>query len=247
MAGEHGAKTLDWKGTLVRCAVMMVGVLLIGAAVALSKHSLTGTSPISAIPAVVYDRIHDAGVPVVTLGMCSFAMNFLCLLVEVALLRRKFPVSQLLQLPVVLVMSSSVDVWALPFSLIPNDTYLAQLLLAVASTAILGLGAYLQVSADILMTPGDALVLVISRLSRVKYHKVKVAFDVTLVTIAAVLSLCFFGALRDVREGTLIAAVGTGIAIGLYGRALDRLVDRLPEGEVAGIRPVVPVDHELDD
>ena len=41
------------KGVFARVVLMVVGVLLVGMAVALSKHALTGTTPNSLIPAVV--------------------------------------------------------------------------------------------------------------------------------------------------------------------------------------------------
>ncbi len=237
------------KGVFARVVLMVVGVLLVGMAVALSKHALTGTTPISVIPAVVYDLLRDNGVATVTLGMCSFAMNAACLVVELVLLRRRFPVAQLLQVPVVLLMSASVDMWMLLFEAIPNDVYPVQLLCTAVSVAVLALGVYLQTTADVLMTPGDALVSVITRLTGRTYHKVKVAFDVVLVATGAVLSLLFFAELRDVREGTVLAAVGTGVVVAFWARVLAPVMRRVPKDPVPGIPAVVPedLDRSLDE
>lgn len=236
------------RGVFARVALMVAGVLLVGMSVALSKHALTGTTPISVIPAVVYDLLQDRGVTAVTLGMCSFAMNVVCLVVELVLLRRRFPVAQLLQVPVVLLMSASVDVWMLLFQAIPNDVYPVQLLCTAVSVAVLALGVYLQTAADVLMTPGDALVSVITRLTGRTYHKVKVAFDVVLVATGAVLSLLFFAELRDVREGTVLAAVGTGVVVALWARVFAPVERRIPNGAIPGIPTVVPedIDRSLD-
>lgn len=238
----QGGPSRQGRGVLARVALMVAGVLLVGMSVALSKHALTGTTPISVIPAVVYDLLHDSGVTFVTLGMCSFAMNFLCLVVELMLLRRRFPVAQLLQLPVVLLMSSSVDLWMLLFQNIPNDVYPVQLLCTAVAVAVLALGVYLQTSADLLMTPGDALVSVITRLTGRRYHRVKVAFDVVLVGTGAVLSLLFFAELRDVREGTVLAAVGTGLVVALWARLFAPVMRRVSAAPVSWIPPVVPED-----
>ncbi|MEY8436436.1 DUF6198 family protein [Atopobiaceae bacterium 24-176] len=230
------------RGVLARVTLMAVGVLLVGMSVALSKHSLTGTTPISVVPAVFYDLFQDNGITAVSLGMCSFAMNALCLVAELVLLRRRFPVAQLLQVPVVLAMSASVDMWMLLFDPIPNDVYPVQLLCTVVSVAVLALGVYLQTTADLLMTPGDALASVISRLSGHTYHRVKVAFDVVLVAAGAAFSLLFFSELRNVREGTVLAAVGTGFVIALWAKALGPAMGRIPKTRLSWIPPVVPAD-----
>ncbi len=77
----------------------------------------------------------------------------------------------------------------------------------------------------------------------------KVAFDVVLVATGAVLSLLFFAELRDVREGTVLAAVGTGMVVAFWARVLAPVMRRVPKDPVPGIPAVVPedLDRSLDE
>jgi len=60
----------------------------------------------------------------------------------------------------------------------------------------------------------------------------KILFDVTNITIAAVISLIFFGGLNGVREGTVLAAVTLGLVV----RYITRIIKRLfpdPENHIS--------------
>ena len=53
-----------------------------------------------------------------------------------------------------------------------------------------------------------------------EFGTIKVVFDITLMSTAAVLSLAFFGQLNGVREGTVISAVLVGLIVKFFQRHL---------------------------
>ena len=72
---------------------------------------------------------------------------------------------------------------------------------------ILGFGVYTEVLANVAMLPGESFVRAVSSTWKTEFGTTKVAFDVSLTVIAAVLSIVFARRLDGVREGTVIAAL----------------------------------------
>ena len=177
-----------------------------GLGVALSVIAALGTSPISCFPYVVSEILP------VSVGTVTFIMNFVFLLAQIAILRKDFKIWQILQLPALLVFSVFIDGNIMLFSWLPTDTYLLQVLWMLAGCLILGIGIGLLLLANYVMMPADNLVKVLATVVLKKdFGKVKVAFDVTLVCIAAATSLIFLHEIVGIREGSLIAALTVGI------------------------------------
>ena len=92
--------------------------------------------------------------------------------------------------------------------------------LLLIGCVILGFGVYTEVLADVAMLPGESFVRAVSSTWKTEFGSTKVAFDVSLTVIAAVLSLIFSHRLDGVREGTIIAALLVGFIARLFGRRL---------------------------
>ena len=225
---------------VLRCILMLVGLACVGAGIALSKYSTVGVSPISCIPAVLTDFAQSRGIRFITLGMLTFAINFLFLVVEIALLRRAFKPAQLLQLAALLVMSWFIDFWMGLISSVPLPNYPTQLLCLVVSLFILAFGIACELKANVLMVPGDAVVHVIAYASRRPFSVCKVAFDSSLMLLAAVLSFALLGGLYGVREGSVLSAILVGVLVGMLGRVLRAVDSWLPDATGMAIPPVVP-------
>lgn len=88
---------------------------------------------------------------------------------------------------------------------------------------ILGFGVYTEVLANVAMLPGESFVRAVSSTWKTEFGSTKIAFDVSLTAIAAVLSLLFAHRLDGVREGTIIAALLVGFIARLFGRRLSFL------------------------
>lgn len=228
---------------LLRSALMVVGVACVGGGIALAKYSATGTSPLSAIPAVLTDFAHARGITVVTLGMLSFAINFLFFVTEVALLGRKFQPLQVLQIPVLFVMSWFVDFWMSLITRIHLPNYAAQLVCLAVSMLVTAFGVACELKANILLIPGDAVVHTIAYVTRKPFGTCKVTFDVSLMVGGAALSFALLGGLFGVREGTVIAAIAVGLLIKQWMKVLGRLEAWLPPAPIVVIPAVVPHVH----
>lgn len=121
------------------CLLAVLAVESFG--IALITKSSLGTSPISSIAWVVTLRF-----PQISFGVTTFAMNFIFVLIEVALLRRDFHTIQWLQLAVTFWFSATLDLSMMtPGWFSPTQWWLrgAGLLLGAATLA---LGCCMEVS-----------------------------------------------------------------------------------------------------
>ena len=205
-----------------RCVQMVIGLLFIGAGIALAKATATGTSPISCIPAVLTEICIRYDLPHISLGVFSFLFNALLLLGEIVLLRGKVKPTIFLQLIPLAVMTVSIDVWAIPFGLLPLNTYLSCLIALFVSVVFMSIGVFLEVDADVLAVPGDEFVKVLAQVSGEPFSVIKTTFDCSLMAFSASLSLMLLEGLFGVREGTVVNAMLVGIFIGFWRRLFGR-------------------------
>ena len=173
-----------------------------------------GTSPISSIPYVL-----SLNFPF-TLGQFTIAFSLLLILIQLVILRRNFKAEHLLQIPISILFGYFIDLTMVMLFFVDPQTYLSSVVYLLIGCVILGFGVYTEVLADVAMLPGESFVRAVSSTWKTEFGSTKVAFDVSLTVIAAVLSLIFSHRLDRVREGTIIAALLVGFIARLFGRRL---------------------------
>jgi len=200
---------------LKRCGVLAVGLFIMALGVALSVKANLGTSPISCVP-----YVYCLGLPF-TMGEITIVMHLVFVLLQVVLLRREFQPVQLLQLPIALVFGGLTDLTLhLVCASVHSTRYLDQGLLCLASCALVSFGVYLEVKARVVYLAGEGLSVAIAKVFQLDFGKVKVGFDVSLVSIGLASSGLLLHHLRGIREGTLAAALLVGSLVRLYNRRL---------------------------
>lgn len=224
---------------MARVVVMFIGLICIALGISVSKLALMGTSPISSMPAVMTEISDSFGIPM-TMGAWTFVFNLSYFVLEIALLRSRFKPIQLLQIPLFFVLSVSVDAWLALLGPLCPQGYPMQLAWLAASIVVLGFGIRVQLSSNLLMTPGDAAVQVIAYVSGQRFSKCKVIWDVSLMCAAALTSLVVLGGLYQVREGTIASAVFVGPMVRVWDRLLRPLAWLLPQTGQPFIAPLCP-------
>jgi uncharacterized membrane protein YczE len=137
-------------------------------------------------------------------------MHCVFILLQIILLRQNYQLSQLSQLAVALIFGMMTDFAVFCMKSITVHGYLWQWGLCIIGIILVGIGVSLEVKADFTVVAGEGLVLAITKVLHTKFGDTKIAFDVTLVLIAVVLSFVFLGKITGVREGTLAAALLVG-------------------------------------
>lgn len=202
---------------LTRYLVFAVGVVIMSFGVALSVRASLGTAPISTLPTV----LSFTGIG--TVGSLTIIMNAVFIVLQIALLRRRYRWIQLLQLPAAMLFGVAIDGWIWVFRELAPAEYWQQALLTIVGTIVLSIGVWIEVTPRVLMVPGEGLVQAIADVSHRRFGNIKVAFDVTLVTLATVVSLFLFHGLVGVREGTVFGALTVGNFVKLWQRLFPGL------------------------
>lgn len=99
---------------------------------------------------------------------------------------------------------------------------------AFGEKIVLGFGIALSVIANVIMNSGEAFVKAISDRSHGNFGNIKIGFDVCCVILALLLSLLFFNfRVVGTREGTIIAALCTGIVVNFFRHILSRPIEKI--------------------
>ena len=202
---------------LKRYIVFLIGLFINSLGVSLITKVDLGTSPISSIPYVL-----SLNFPF-TLGQFTIAFSLLLILIQLIILRRNFKAEHLLQIPISILFGYFIDLTMVMLFFVNPQSYISSVIYLLVGCLILGFGVYTEVLANVAMLPGESFVRSVSSTWKTEFGTTKVAFDVSLTVIAAVLSLIFAHRLDGVREGTIIAALLVGFIARLFGRKLSFL------------------------
>ena len=206
---------------VVRCIIYFFGLLIMTLGVAVSVKSELGVSPVSSIP---YTMTCVWGIE---MGKATIVFHAALVLVQVILLRRKFQLKNLLQIPVGVLFGymTTFSNHLMTFLPDPGNIYI-RLGMVVISTVLVAIGLFFYVPADIIPLAGEGVMLAISKVADKAFSTVKIAFDVTMVVISLITCLILIHSLGSVGIGTVIAAVMVGMVLKLitklFGEARDR-------------------------
>lgn len=205
----------------VRLVLLCVGLAIMAFGVAFSIKATLGTSPISSLPYVT------SCVSGLSVGTTTIIMNCIFVLIQIAILRRRYEWFQLLQIPAALLFGAMIDVGEFVLQPLPNSNYILKWVLCIIGITLVALGVSIEVMANLVTTAGEGIILAICKVCpALKFGNMKVAFDVTLVCISIVIGLVFLGHLEGVREGTIAAAVCVGLITKQFKKPLARLEER---------------------
>lgn len=195
--------------------LLIFGLFLSALGVALLKKAALGVSRISSAANIV-----SIAVPELSLGTWLIIWNCVLIWGQFLILRRDFrPVELLqLQLPLSVLFGLFTDLSMSILDFAEPGSYIECFALVVLGTVTMALGISLTVIADVIMNSGEALVKAVSDKTGKAFGSVKIAFDACCVALAVALSFILCGEILEVREGTLVAALLTGVFVNLFGR-----------------------------
>lgn len=206
---------------LKRYIIFLIGLFINSLGVSLITKASLGTSPISSIPYVL-----SLNFPF-TLGNFTIFFSILLILLQLIILRKNFKFEHILQIPVSVLFGYFIDWTMILLAAVDPHTYLFKIIYLLIGCVILGFGVYMEVLADVVMLPGESFVRAIVLTWKTNFGNTKIAFDVSMSVIAAILSFVFAGHLDGVREGTVIAALLVGFIARLIGKRLEFVKDIL--------------------
>ena len=208
----------------VRRYLLFVASLFINAfGIAFITKALLGTSPITSVTYVL-----SLFTPF-TMGIWTILLNLLFVVLEPFLMTRKDLKDDLrmylLQIPISFCFGLFIDFSMFMLSWLQPSAYATQVVVLLVGCVILALGIALEVKANAAMMAGEYFVKTITRRFHGEFGYVKLGFDITLLTIACILSLVFLSDIQGVREGTVVSALLVGPIVHFVSPAY-RVFDR---------------------
>ena len=197
------------KETAKRYILFIIGLFISGIGVAITKAGDLGVSPISSVPNVISIKFDF-------LSMGNWLIIWNCILIvgQIIILRKEFKWIQLLQVPLSFLFGYFTDFGLWIMSFIPMDNYVIRISEVIVGTIVLGVGISFAVIANVIMNSGEAFVKAISDTIHKDFGNVKIGFDISCVVLSIIISIFLFGGkIEGTREGTIIAAIFTGIVV----------------------------------
>lgn len=212
------------KNELIKRYILCTVSLFVSAlGVALTKHGELGMSPISSVSNIL-------SIKFTALSFGSWLIIWNCALIagQIIILRKKFQLIQLLQIPLSFLFGWFTDICMMIVNNIPADVYIMKIIMVISGIAVLGFGISLAVTADVIMNSGEAFVKAVSDVSGKQFGNMKIAFDIMCVVLSIILSMIFFKMrILGTREGTVISAIFTGIAVKFFTKATREPLEKL--------------------
>ena len=213
---------------------LLVSLFVMTLGVALCVRSDLGSSVISTIPFVMSLAGENGQAPGLTIGEYTDIMNFVLVGLQIAVLRRRFELIQLLQLVIGFLFGFLLDINMALTSFLVCDTLPMQAVVQLAGCVVLAAGISMEIRCGSVTMPGEGFPVALSKVSGIPFAKVKIYVDVSLVVIAVVLSYLYFGRWlwQVVGPGTLVAMVLVGWLVKLcnpHMKWFDRLLHISPD------------------
>jgi len=214
--------------------ILLLGSLyLMTLGVVLCIKSDLGSSVISALPLSCSLAGEKRIMPEMTVGGYTIVMNFVFVILQILVLRKRFNPLQLFQLVIGLVFGWLIDLNMMITSGLVCDTLWSKILIQFAGCSVMGVGIAFEVKCGSVTMPGEGLPVALGRVTGKPFPKIKIIVDTTLVILAVISSYIFFGKWEwnIVGPGTLFAMLYVGFEIKLinpYIKWFDKVLGYHP-------------------
>lgn len=162
-----------------RLVLYFLGLFIMTVGIAISVKSDLGVSPVSSIP---YTLTCVWGIE---MGKATILFHAVLVVLQIAILRKKFQVKNLLQVPVGVVFGyfTTFSNYLMSFAPDPQSLVL-RLVMLLVSVVLIAVGIFFYLPANIMPLAGEGVMQAISDTLQVPFPRVKVAFDVTMVAVS---------------------------------------------------------------
>lgn len=201
------------RGELALLLVVVINSL----GVVLMLYSGSGISAISSVPYAFSDVFNK-----ISLGTWTYIFQGL-LVLSLMIMRKKFVAPYLFSFVVGFAFSEMLDVHELWLNILPTGLP-ERVAYFIVSYLILSFGIALSNRCGLPIIPTDLFPRELADITKVKYSKIKIGFDVTCLAVTALMTGIFLGHLDGLGIGTIMAAFTMGKAVGMMGDWMDRHV-----------------------
>lgn len=200
-------------------SLFFISILMMGLGISLVTAAKLGTTAISSLPYVL------SFVFPISFGACTAGLNILYVVIEIILMKKKFPKEQYLQFFVGPLLGISIDLNMYLLSFFQTSLYMLQIIMLLFGCALMAFSIILQFEANVVNNSGEGLVRVLSIKWKKEFGNIKLIFDAVLVIIAIVISFFCLGEIIGIREGTVVSAIIVGPMTKFFYKVLENFVN----------------------
>ncbi len=201
-----------------RIFLFAVGLSVLSLGISLVTNAHLGTGAVSS---TAYVLSLGTGL---SMGFYVFLTNAFFFLIEILIEPREILKKAVFQLPICGLFGLVIDIAMWLTAPLSPEAYWLKITMVLVGTVMTGMGAGTMVFARFAILPPEGAVLAFIGRWGGSFGTLRSGADLFLVIVAVALSFMFFGELRGVREGTVIAALGAGnvgrIVIAAWNRLL---------------------------
>ncbi len=216
---------------LLRLVTLAAAIFIITFGCALCIRANLGSSPVSVFPYAWAlgggTTIGSFHVPQWTIGTYTFILNIFFVIIQIAVLRRRYQIVQLLQLAIASVFAVCIDINMYLTAPLQWTNLIACLVQLLIGGAIMAFGIALEVMARLIYKPGEGVIVAITQATHLSFGTVKILSDCTLVLLGTISMLLFFHTWHwyIVGIGTLISMFYVGAMVNLL-RPITNTIDQ---------------------
>lgn len=216
-----------WRG-----AIYAAGLVILAIGLILNTKSGIGASALISIPVIISELWS------INLGLLTMGSYCVYILLEIALLRRRFRLFDLLQVPVSVVFSWLINLFndLIQFQ---TQSLAVDIAIMLAGIVLTGIGAALSLDMQLVPNAGDGLVRALSLRTGKDIGLCKNILDIASAGITVLLGLIFAGKVIVVGVGTVLSMIFVGRVMYLVNRLFKEKLLTLSglEDEFAAAKP----------
>lgn len=194
---------------------LLIAVIINSFGVVLMLHSGSGISAISSVP-----YAFSLVLPKLSLGTWTYIFQG-TLILTLMILRKKFVPSYLCSFIVGFAFSELLDVHKAWINILPQTLPL-QIIYFIVSYLLLCIGIALSNRCKLPIIPTDLFPRELSAITKVRYSRIKISFDVIYLFVTGCMTFFFIGHIDGLGIGTILAAFTMGKVVAIIGDILDK-------------------------
>lgn len=217
-----------------RYCMFVVALFVCSLGISFSIKADLGISPISSLPYVI-----SLCTPLTT-GNVTILLHVVLIIIQIILLRKRFQIFQLLQLPMAFIFGYFIDftTWLISPINVPN--YFMQWVYMFIGIVLCAIGLYMEVPCNVIMLASEGFLTAMNKVFGFEVGKVKIWFDIAMVVSSLLVSIFVLGGtiwpytIQGIREGTFVAMILVGSFMRVlfrYDKIMDKILKNPPKEE----------------
>lgn len=192
--------------------LLLASLFLMTFGVVLCIKSYLGSSVISSLPLSFSMAGAEGITPELSVGDYTILMNFVLVLLQIMILRKRLAPVQLFQLAIGFVFGWFIDLNMILTENLVCESLWSKTAMQLTGCTVMGIGIAFEVRCGSVTMPGEGITVALSTVSGIIFPKMKIMVDTSLVILATISSFMFFGQWQwnIIGPGTLFAMIYVG-------------------------------------